>query len=162
MTLEADILFSIVANETDAGDYAKDVRTTKVENFIALTDGTGANQAQIAWSDSRTATNSGDAIDLRALVDDRGTITFTAIKAMYFRNTGAAMIYWGDVNQPWSAFVEDLGDSNLLFPAGTAMLLTASSAAGFEVSPQSKNINLVAFQGSSTYEIVLIGEGTIT
>jgi len=161
VTLEADILFSIVANETDAGDYAKDVRTTKVDYFKELSDGTGANQAQIVWSDSRIApANDEDSINLLAATDDRGTCSFTSVKAIYVKNTGASEILW--TGGEWQSGPLPQNGASLKIRPGGAMFLAAPDAQGW-LTPGGSSFridNETATNGS--YDIVLIGEGTIT
>jgi hypothetical protein len=41
----------------------------------------------VVWSDSVTQASQNNDIDLQSLSDDRGTVTFTAIKAIYIANT---------------------------------------------------------------------------
>lgn len=167
MPLNAQIALSIVAHESSAGDLSKTLRVTPASYAVSLTDGTGANQAQVAWSDSRTATDcfgGGDSLDLQSLSDDRGTVVFTSIKAMYFRNTGSTTIEWNDAGaNSWSSFLGQPADSQIYFPPGVAMLLVAPSADGFPVTSSFRTVRFcVRGAGSSTYEIALIGEGTIT
>jgi len=167
MALNAQILLSILAHETANGDISQTLRATPATYALPLSDGTGANQAQVVWSDSRTATTivgAGDILDLQALSDDRGTVSFTAIKAMYLRNTGSEEIQWNDSNgSAWLSFLGQPNDSEVRFPAGGAMLITAPGASGFAVSNLSRTLRFVVDSaGSSTYEIILIGEGTVT
>lgn len=167
MTLSANILFSLVANETDAVDYAKDVRTTKVEYFKELADGTGADQSQIAWSHSGTIDNEYDFLDLRSLADERGTVVFTAIKAFYIKNTsGSPFSVTGQfVANPWSGPVATLDGapgSVVIVPGAVAFFIDAS-AAGWTVDNNNiRNLGFWRAGASATYDIVLIGDGTIT
>lgn len=162
MTLEADILFWIVANETDAGDYAKDVRTTKIEDYARLTDGTGNNQAQIAWSDKRAAASGQyDYVDTSSLTDERGTIVVQAIKIIYLKNTGAnAITFDGNAQDAWSTLFrteEGSAQSFTLQPGTTAIFSRpASGTLGGGV--------LAAFSpsGAISYDIMIIARGTIT
>jgi hypothetical protein len=162
VTLEADILFSIVANETDAGDYAKDVRTTKVENYARLTTGSGNNQAQVVWSDSRTAANGQtDTIDMSALTDERGTITVQGIKLIYFKNTGANAIYFNpNVPNAWTGlFSSDEGSPQwFTLPVGTTAVFSRPGSGNLSGG----QIAAYAGSGAISYDVLIIARGTIT
>ncbi len=162
MTLEADILFSIVANETDAGDYAKDVRTTKVENYARLTTGSGNNQAQVVWSDSRTAANGQtDTIDTSALTDERGTITVQGIKLIYFKNTGANEIFFNpnDGNAWAGVFRDDEGIAQwFTLPVGTTAVFSRPGSGNLGGG----QIAAYAAFGAISYDVLIIARGTIT
>ena len=84
MALNAQIALSILAHETSIGDLSRTLRATPANYALSLTDGTGANQAQVVWSDSRTATTSNDDLTLWNLSDTRDgasvTVAFTQIK----------------------------------------------------------------------------------
>ena len=162
MTLEANILFSLVANETDAGDYAKDVRTTRVEDYARLTDGTGNNQAQIAWSDKRTAASGQyDYVDTSSLTDERGTIVVQGIKVIYLKNTGASAITFdGNAQNAWSVLfsTEEGFPQSFTLQAGTTAIFSR---------PASGNLGggtLAAFNPFSaiSYDIMIITRGFIT
>ena len=161
MALDAQILLSILAHESSSEDISRTLRATPASYSLTLGDGTGANQAQVVWSDSRTATTSTSTINLTSLSDDRGTVAFTAIKAMYLRNTGSVAVNWNGgtwTSGPLSA----PGDCLLSIPAGGCAVFAAPTAAGYAVPAGSQTIDIDASGGSATYEIILIGEGTVT
>ena len=159
MTLHANILFSLVANETDAGDYAKDVRTTKVEYFKELSDGTGANQAQVVWSFEGTFDGE-YALGSNGLVfsDNRGTVDFSALKAIYIKNTGSidfSVSGWpdGPISENGSAF----------FRPGAAALFVCPDANGWPANADyAFFLNAGDDSSDASAQVVLIGEGTIT
>lgn len=157
MALNAQILLSILAHESDNGDISQTLRATPATYALALTDGTGANQAQVVWSDSRTLATAGtDSLNLSSLSDDRGTVNFSQIKAIYVRNTHATEgLRVGGATI--GAFAGLPSVTSLTLPAGGVYLTTAPVAGGFTgVAAQ------FAASGEVTYDIVLIGEGTIT
>jgi hypothetical protein len=161
MPLNAQILLSVLAHETANGDISRTLRATPATYALALTDGTGENQAQVVWSDSRTASQFTSTIDLEALQDDRGTVSMTAIKALYVRNTGAVAVNWNGgswVGGPLSA----PSDCLVSIPAGGAMLFVAPTAGGYPVTGSPNTIDVDTPSGSTTYDIILIGEGTVT
>ena len=165
MALDAQILLSILAHETSSGDISRTLRATPASYSLSLSDGTGASQAQVVWSDSRTIDAAGDDTpNVAGLTDDRGAVAFTAIKLLYIRNTGSVplnLIGNGD----WATGPQKLPDtSNYEIPAGGCWLATNPTAAGWSVgaSPRFLTITNQSASTAATYEIVLIGEGTVT
>lgn len=162
MALNAQIVLSILAHETSSGDLSRTLRATPVNYALALTDGTGANQAQVVWSDSRTATTSNDDLALAALADTRDgaavVVTFTQVKLVYVRNThatenlriGGALGVGVFAGLPLAV--------HMTLAPGAAYLYTAPSEAGVVAG----TARFAAESGSCTYDIVLIGEGSVT
>jgi hypothetical protein len=165
MALNAQILLSILAHESDAGDISRTLRATPATYALALTEGTGENQSQVVWSDSRVVGAAADDIpDIRALTDDRGTVSFSAVKVIYIRNTGAVSLNWIG-NEDWDTGPQKLPDSsNYEIPPGGTWLATNPSAAGWTATGSGEYITINNQSGSTAgaYEIILIGEGTIT
>jgi len=180
MALNAQILLSILAHESDNGDISQTLRATPATYALALTDGTGANQAQVVWSDAITQASQNNDIDLQSLSDDRGTVAFTAIKAVYIANTsesanvevqrysetdGTPAFSNAWLSGPFQAQnIVSAGDVDVVFSyinAGGAVAAFSPTAAGYLVSASSKILRVTAAPGA-TYEVILIGEGTIT
>lgn len=166
MALNAQILLSILAHESDAGDISRTLRATPATYALELTDGTGANQAQVVWSDSRTiAADDDDTITIDLLGDDRGNVSMTAIKAIYIRNTGSIQIDWMGGGWGSSPF-EDITTGRLRISAGSGVLMTNPSATGWGVSGDPGTQTIIIENQSTTvaatYDIILIGEGAIT
>lgn len=150
MGLDAQILLSILAHESSSGDISRTLRATPATYSLILTDGTSANQAQVVWSDSRTLAGSTDALDATALTDDRGTVNLSALKAVYIKNTSTATL-----TATPSAAAAFGGTYHIR--AGGAVSAFASDATGM-----ASGTLTVAGSAGQTYEIVLIGEGTVT
>ena len=165
MTLDAELLVSIKAREVDAGDVGTKVRITPVDYFLALTDGTGANQAQVVWSDSRTVGTTAENLSLLSLADTRNgaavVVSFTAVKAVFVRNTHATntLLIGGSL---LGAFPGLPGVSFRQLSPGGVYLITSPSDAGFSVSSTLYEARFAGSGGTCTYDIVLIGEGTVT
>lgn len=165
MEISAQIVVQINASETESGSISQLAKSTNVRNAITLTTGTGANQAQVAYSAARTiAIDSTQVLDLADLNDSRGTLTFTAIKALYIKNTGTVPIKWigyGD----WDTGPQKLPDaSEMEIPAGGIYLATNPSAAGWTVGASAEYLTLEnqSVTTAATYDVVMIGEGSIT
>jgi hypothetical protein len=150
MALDAQILLSILAHETSGGDISQTLRATPATYSVSLSDGTGANQAQVVWSDSRTLAGSSETLNASSLTDDRGTVAMTALKAVYVKNSSTATLTFTPASA--AAF-----GGTFLVRAGGAALAVASDATGMAAG------NLVVAGGAGqTYDIILIGEGTVT
>jgi hypothetical protein len=168
VTLNAQILLQILATENSSSDLSTTVRRTNVSESLTFTNGTGANQAQIVWSDSRTiAADDGDILDFQAgLADDRGSVAFASIKAIYIRNTGTVPLSWQSLAEPeyWGSGPLQAGESQGMdIPAGGLVLLTNPSAAGWIVESGDEQIQFInsSETTAAAYDIILIGEGAI-
>jgi hypothetical protein len=153
MALNAQIMLSILAHETSAGDLSRTLRATPASYALSLTDGTAANQAQVVWSDSRTLAGSSESLNLASLADTRDgaavSVAITAAKAVYIKNSHASI---------------SLTFAGSPLPAGG--LTVAAGGAYTQIDPSSSGMatGTVTVTGSAgaTYDIVLIGEGTVT
>lgn len=148
MSLAAEILCRIVGIETDTADIATNTRVTKAEYFTAIADGTAAGQAQVIYSDKVTSAGT-DTYQLSSLPDTRDgaavTIAFTAGKVLYVKNTHA------------SNTITVTGAYTGSVPAGGLLLAVNPTAAGTTAA----TLYLTSTAGT-TYEIVIVGEGSIT
>ena len=149
MALNAQITLSILAHETSSGDLSRTLRATPANYALSLGDGTGANQAQVVWSDSRTVSGPSETLNLSSLPDTRDgasvSVALTAVKVAYIRNahaTTALTVSGGPFG------------SGYTLPAGAAAVHADPSAGGLAAT----NVTVAG----ATYEIVLIGEGTVT
>jgi hypothetical protein len=162
MALSAQIALSIIAHETTSGDLSSQMRVTPATYALMLSNGTGANQAQVAFSDSTAIQDNYDnGYAFSAIVDDRGTITMTSVKVIYFKNTGSVSLDIGR-NSNWSEgpFTAEIG---CVVPPGGVVVLAAPTAAGWPTSEAGAGIAI--FNGNGTpgsYDIMLIGEGAIS
>lgn len=160
MPLNAQILLSVVAHESSSGDISRQMRVTPASYAATLTNGTGANQAQVAWSDSATVIEGDDySFTFANLADDRGTVTLTALKAVYMRNAGTAAVVvepylWG--SGPFAGNIDLLPGAAFVFVAPTAAgWATTGSGASILVSNTNSGIDVPV-------EVVLVGEGAIS
>ena len=152
MALNAQITLSILAHESSSGDLSRTLRATPASYALSLTDGTGANQAQVVWSGTRTLSGASETLDLSSLSDTRDgaavVTSLTAVKVAYLKNTHAS-----------------IGLTASGGPFGTACSIPAGGAA-VHVDPTAAGLSAsgVTVTGSAgaTYDIILIGEGTVT
>jgi|688.fasta_scaffold01162_77 hypothetical protein len=159
MPLNAQIMLSILAHETSAGDLSKTLRATPASYAVSLTDGTGANQAQVVWSFEGTFDGE-YTLGSNGLVfsDNRGTVDFSALKAIYIKNTGSIDFYvsgWpdGPISENGSAF----------FRPGAAALFVCPDANGWPANADyAFGLNAGDDSPVASAQVVLIGEGTVT
>ena len=153
MALDAQILLSILAHETSSGDISQTLRVTPATYALSLGDGTGANQAQVAWSGVITTPAT---VNLKSLTDDRGTVSLSAIKTILVVNDGPDDLRWNG-----GSWTTGPSGSTYGVPAGGAWFATAPSATGWAVGGAPQTM-LFDSTGTATFSIILIGEGTIT
>ena len=163
MPLNAQILLSILAHETSSADLSMTLRATPANYAIALTDGTGANRSQVVWSGSLAATPSSADLALSALPDTRDgaqvTVAMSTVRVVYVRNKSD--------NQTLTIGLAGITNFSG-FPAvgngvrpGGCYIATAPDALGFPVLA-GHVARIRTSSGSADYDIVLIGEGSIS
>lgn len=154
MSLSAQIALSLIAHETSSEDLARQTRVTPVSYATAVGNGPGANQAQVAWSDSRTLSGTTETLTLSGLADTRDgvavTVSFTALKAVYIKNTHASL--------PLTASPAGLATNSkyVIAPGGAAVHITPTAAGDAYTSI------VIAGTAGGTYDIVLIGNGSVS
>jgi hypothetical protein len=153
MPLSAQIMLSILAHETSAGDLSRTLRATPASYSAVLSDGTAAYQAQVVWSDSRTLAGSSETLNLATLADIRDgaavSVAITAVKTVYIKNSHA------------SASLTFAGSP---LPAGGLAVATGGVYTQVDPTATGMTAGTITVTGSAgaTYDIVLIGEGTVT
>lgn len=153
MALNAQIMLSILAHETSAGDLSRTLRATPASYSTVFSDGTAAYQAQVVWSDARTLSGASETLVLASLADTRDgaavSVTMTAVKAVYIRNShaSASLTFAG----------APLPSGGLAVAAGGAYAQVDPTAAGMAAGTIT-----VSGSAGATYDIVLIGEGSVT
>jgi len=161
MPLNAQVSVSLVAHETAAGDLSRAMRVTPATFAMLFTDGTAANQAQVAWSKSGTAGAAGTTdFTLGSLADTRDgaavTVAFSAIKAVYVRNTATSgSLLLGGLSPGFAAFP---ASGTIAIAPGGVYCVVSPSESGFAAA----TARLAASAGTVAYEIAVIGEGTVT
>jgi hypothetical protein len=174
MPLNAQVAVSVVAHETAVGDLSRTVRVTPATYAMLFTDGTAANQAQVVWSKTGTAGNIGTAdFVMNALPDTRDgaavTVAFTTVKAVYVRNTstsGTLNIGLAGIGPAFPGFPAAVGA--LPIGPGGVYCVVSPGDSGFAATLTVDNVTsgltarLTAGSGSPTYEVMFIGEGTVT
>jgi hypothetical protein len=165
--LTARISLGFTTTYTSTGDLSTPTDAMNIARTIEFTSGTGANQANVIFADSRGLVDNADndaneVLNLKdsgTLLDPLGTaLTLTKLKAIYIYNTSTtASLKVGGGTTP-VGFMADASDI-LTIPAGGKLVLTAPDATGWDVTTN-KNILVMqggALTGTLTYEIICLG-----
>lgn len=130
-----------------------------------LASGTGAGQADVLWSDTRTiAASSTEDLDLAGVLTGMlgGTVTMVKLKGILIRaaaaNTNNVRVTRPAANGvPWLLAASDGFD---IGPGGTFLLLAPAAAGIATVTPATADLITIANSSSGTsvtYDVVLIG-----
>lgn len=164
MSLSATIVAKIGATETATLDLGNPNFSANLSSTISLTDGTGAGQADLIWTDTRTlAASASENLDLAGVLTDAisgAAITFAKIKAIMVKadsgNTNNVEV--GGAASNALPLFKDATDIAVVRPGWTALL--AGSTGGITVTAGTGDILKVANSGGTTgvtYSIVVIG-----
>lgn len=132
-----------------------------ISSGIDWSFGTGANQANLLWHDSRSTDDTGETLniyDSGTLVTAFGdALTMAAIKLLYIENTHATLtleVFGGAANDiPILADTSDI----LELPPGGILLWTCPTAAGI-VTTANKNLKLASkTAGTITFKVAIMG-----
>ncbi|RXF07850.1 hypothetical protein EG878_17160, partial [Enterococcus faecalis] len=161
-TLTATLKATLTATYTGAPDVGTLVQSIAYAAQASLSNGTGANQANAPWADTRAlSASSSENLDLAGgLTDAFGTaLTFTKIKAVIIEADDANandVVVGGAASNAWLA---PFGDALKVKPGGFIMLV-APDANGLAVTAGTGDILKVANGGSGTsvtYTVTLVG-----
>lgn len=136
-----------------------------VANYLSwtVTDGTGANQADLIWHDQRSiGASSSEDIDLAGvLVDVFGTtLTFARIKMIHIKakSTNGGNIVVGAGSNPWLTMLNAAGTITL--PASAGFMALAPGATAWAVTAGTGDILQVANDDAGAagiYDIIIVG-----
>lgn len=161
MALNAQIALSLVSHETSSQDISSEMRVTPASYGVMLTTGTGANQAQVAWSGSYSW-DEGTTVPyfLQGLSDNRGTLTMSSLKVFYIKNKGTAPLL---VNTSNFAEGPIRSSGKIEIQGGGIVAMVAPTAAGWPTGASSSiAIDRQSSAASANFDILLIGEGAIS
>jgi len=167
VTLTTKISLGFATQYTSSGDLSTATDVMNISRSVDLTSGTGANQANVLFTDSRGLVDNADndaneVLDIYAsgtLKDSLGTLlTIEKLKAIYVYNTCTTQsLLMGGGTTP-VGFCADASDI-ITIPPGGKIMMSAPNATGWAVTTN-KNIKFQqagALTGTLTYEIILIG-----
>lgn len=167
MALTTVLTTQCVADLTSALDLVTGSAPLNYRNRVSLASGTGAGQADLVFSDTRTiSASSNDDLDLAGgLTNALGaTLTFARVKALIVTAAAANsnnVIVGGDATNTFLTWVVAEGDAVILRPgASLALFAGVADATGYAVTASTGDLLRItnAAGGSSvTYDIVIIG-----
>lgn len=166
-SLTARIQIMVTGSYTNAMDLQSASASPSLNNVLSLASGTGANQANLMWSDTRTlAASANEDLDFAAggLTDAFGTVfSPVALKVLIVcaatTNTNNVVLF-GDAN---SVPVLNTAATTLALKPGGCYVYTDPSAAGTAVTGGTGDIVQVANSGagtSVTYSIIAMGDAS--
>lgn len=165
MGFTARIAASIVGALTGAQDVGDSRYNFDQRASIEIALGTGLEQANHVFTDTRTlAASASETLDLAGGLSDAlgTTLTFTAIKAILITAAegNANNVVVGGGSNPFRGWFADATDKIAVTPNGL-ILLVDPTAAGQAVTASTGDLLLIANGGSGTsvtYTITIIGE----
>jgi len=164
-TLSSRVAVSVTAQLQDGATIGSVTHDIAFNVANALTNGSGANQANQAYAARRTlAASSNESLDLSGgLPNAFGTaLVFTAIKAIVITAAAANtndVIVGGAASNGFISWVGDATDTVKVKPGGI-LVIAAPNAVGFDVDAGTADLLKVANSSSGTpvtYDIVVIG-----
>lgn len=163
--LTATITGKLSAAQSSALDLGTAKFPLNLAEAISLGNGTGADQADLLWSDTRTIAASGtDDLDLAGSLTSAlgGTITFARIRALYVAASSANannVVVGGAASNGFINWVADATDKVIVRPGGF-LLLANRDAIGYAVTASTGDLLRIANSGSGTgvtYDIAILG-----
>lgn len=164
MTVTAEILARLKIVQSGANDFGGPNFTPVVEAWINLTNGTAANQADLAFVDERTiAAGATDSIDLAGVLTDAfgATITAAEIVALMIINKRRAGAPLNSTDLTIGGGANGVFASAMPFvlKPGAVLLLAAGDAAGVKTVTAGTADILTVVNGanaSNMYQIAIL------
>lgn len=164
-SLTASLALSLAAqfaNSLDVGSASYPVQYSP--NYI-FTDGTGANQANKIWTDTRTIAASGnDDLDLAGVLTDAfgSVISFTRIKALIVVAAAANVndVVIGAAAATQVASIFGAVTHTIKVKPGGAFMIVAPDATGYAVTAATADLLRIANSAGGTgvdYTIAIVG-----
>ncbi len=163
VTGNLDVLMSLTS--TEPLDLSTPRDTLTMSDRKAITNGTGADQANLVWHDQRTlASGANEELDLAGGLTDAygGTVTFAKIKAILITNpdTASTLIIGGAAANGWTAMFADSTDKIVIRPGGR-FYMEAADATGLAVTAGSGDLLKIEHGAESSvaidYKIAIAG-----
>lgn len=159
-------LVKFQVNESSALDLITVQGNYTYSNSEAWTDGTGANQFQISFTDQRTTNSTGEDLDLAGVLKDGfgRVLTFTAIKGISIEasSTNTQTVNVGAGTHPLAGIFGATADFICIPPGGTFTIVDPGATGWAVGAGTADDLGIKASTGGGnvTYKIVIIGEGS--
>jgi hypothetical protein len=167
MALTTQLIAQAIADYTSTGDLVTSSAPLSYRNRVSLTSGTGAGQADLLFSDTRTVNaSSNDDLDLAGGLTNAfgASLTFARVKGLIVAasasNTNNVLV-GGDATNTFLTWVVAEADAVILRPgACLALFAGPADATGYAVTGATGDLLRISNSGagtSVTYDIVIIG-----
>lgn len=164
MALDTRLELKLDSTQSSALDLTSRTSPLSYPYRKRLTNGTGANQASLVWSDQRTIlASANDDIDLAGVLTDAfgATITFARIKTIVIKaaDTNVNNVVVGGASSTFTTWVTGTNPAVLVRPGGL-LVLSAPDATAYVVTATSADTFRITNGGAGTsvvYDIILIG-----
>ncbi len=162
--LAGKITFKMAWDYVDSMDLADTTNDLDIDWSDTIANGTGKDQADWIWHDTRTAAGAVDDIDLNATLSDAFGVSLdlVKVKGIFIQNTDETVGYdlaiGAAVATPLGGWVSDAASDELVIGAGGFFALWNPSAAGYACGAAASDI-LRVDPGANTiiYNIVIVG-----
>lgn len=162
MSLTVSGILNLLATQVASRDLGEANSPAAGSVSIKLTNGTGANQADLVFDDTRTTAD--ETLDLAGSLSDAfgNTITFARIKAIYIKAAAANTVdiyVGGAATNQFATFVGDASDKIVIKPGGALFLYDAGATAYAVTAGTGDNLKIAASDGATSisYDIILVG-----
>jgi hypothetical protein len=163
MALSGSLKASLNFTQTAAPGLGSASNVVTESITISFTDGTGANQLNVLWSDIRTLTATSETLDINGILTSAygATVSLLRVKGIYVRNTsttnGNNLLVGGAASNAWATLFGDVTDKFQVLPSGV-LLAGGPLATGYAVTAGTAD-QLKVDSGSATitYRIALLG-----
>ncbi len=159
----SDMVFRLI-QDNDSIDLSTPREAPTVSLNKSLTNGTGANQADVQWHDTRTlSSGASEDLDLGALTStlDGSALTFAKIKAIWIKNkstTSTEVLTVGAAaSNPWIGWLKGADDILDIGPSGVEFGWNPID--GWAVAATTGDVLKIAASSGDTieYDIVIVG-----
>lgn len=159
LSVTASIKCNVTGSETLTAELASGPLSAALAFAQSFANGTGANNINEWWTDSRTlAISTPVTLTLSALTDGLGrNIPFTKIRLLLVKNNGTANLLVGGATAPVALFAD--ASDIIKVPPGGMLLIVAPGAAGIPVTVTTADgLKLDPGATACPVEIIILGE----
>ena len=145
----------------DSGLIVTPKTVININESISWTFGTGANQANVIFQDSRSTDDTGETLDLFAsgsLLDMYGNaLTMANLKFLYVKNTHATLILELFGNTSLDLLILSGTTDALEIVPGGHFVWVGPTAAGIDMSTNKNLFVAATTAGTITYDVLAVG-----
>lgn len=163
MALTTNLDLKISGAKTLSADIGTNKYTFSHTYSKSMSNGVGANQANMVFTDVRS-TSGNDDLDLYGGLTSthNETINFTNVKTIMIESSASNttnILIGGHDTAPCSSMFSDATDQLVLKPGGVFLLSVSPNADGYAVTATTADIlRIAAASGTVEYSVIIIGD----